>query len=92
MKIAVPKGACDTHIHFYDRAAPAAPGTLVPGHFDLAMYRDLQRRLGLERVVVVQPNAYRDDNRVTLDAVKALGERAQRFFNLPVLRIALSAG
>jgi D-galactarolactone isomerase len=71
------KGATDTHIHFYDRAAPAAPGTLVPGHFDLPMYRELQRRLGLERVVVVQPNAYRDDNRVTLDAVKVLGGSAR---------------
>lgn len=71
------KGATDTHIHFYDRAVPPAPGTLMPGHFDVAMYRDLQRRLGLERVVVVQPNAYRDDNRVTLDAVKMLGTSAR---------------
>lgn len=71
------KGATDTHIHFYDRAVPPAPGTLMPGHFDAAMYRELQRRLGLERVVVVQPNAYRDDNRVTLQAVKALGAGAR---------------
>jgi D-galactarolactone isomerase len=71
------KGAADTHIHFYDRAVPPAPGTLMPGHFDVSMYRELQRRLGLERVVVVQPNAYRDDNRVTLDAVKALGSSAR---------------
>jgi D-galactarolactone isomerase len=71
------KGATDTHIHFYDRAVPPAPGTLMPGHFDVTMYRELQRRLGLERVVVVQPNAYRHDNRVTLDAVKALGPSAR---------------
>lgn len=71
------KGATDTHIHIYDRAVPPAPGTLMPGHFDVPMYRELQRRLGLERVVVVQPNAYRDDNRVTLDAVKALGQSAR---------------
>ena len=71
------KGATDTHIHIYDRAVPPAPGTLMPGHFDVPMYRELQRRLGLERVVVVQPNAYRDDNRVTLGAVKALGDSAR---------------
>jgi len=53
------------------------PVTLVPGHFDVPMYRELQRRLGLERVVVVQPNAYRDDNRVTMAAVKALGKSAR---------------
>ena len=77
MKLVVPQAACDTHIHIYDRAVPAAPGTLMPGHFDVPMYRELQRRLGLERVVVVQPNAYRDDNRVTLGAVKALGPSAR---------------
>jgi D-galactarolactone isomerase len=71
------KGATDTHIHFYDRAVPPAPGTLMPGHFDVPMYRQLQRRLGLERVVVVQPNAYRADNRVTLDGVKQLGDSAR---------------
>ena len=59
MSIKVPPGACDTHMHFYDRNAPAAPGTPMPGHFDVAMYRALQKRLGIERVVVVQPNAYR---------------------------------
>ena len=59
MSIKVPAGACDTHMHFYDRNVPPAPGTPMPGHFDVAMYRALQKRLGLERVVVVQPNAYR---------------------------------
>ena len=77
MKIAVPPGACDTHMHCYDRAAAAAPGAAMPGHFSAAMYRELQRRLGLSRVVVVQPNAYRDDNRVTLAAVKELGKGAR---------------
>jgi D-galactarolactone isomerase len=71
------KGATDTHIHIYDRAVPPAPGTLMPGHFDVPMYRELQRRLGLERVVVVQPNAYRDDSKVIMDAVKALGRTAR---------------
>lgn len=77
MKLAVPPGACDTHIHCYDRAATAAPGAAMPGHFSAGMYRELQRRLGLSRVVVVQPNAYRADNRVTLDAVAALGKAAR---------------
>lgn len=71
-KLATPPGACDTHMHFYDTAAPSAPGALMPGDYTLPMYRALQARLGLERVVVVQPNAYRYDNRVTLDAVAAL--------------------
>jgi D-galactarolactone isomerase len=77
MKIRVPAGATDTHMHFYDGASPAAPGTPMPGDFTVPMYRELQRRLGLARVVVVQPNAYRDDNRVTLAAVAELGKSAR---------------
>ncbi|HJS77370.1 MAG TPA: amidohydrolase family protein [Burkholderiales bacterium] len=76
MKIRVPKGACDTHMHFYDGAA-AAPGTPNPGAFTVPMYRELQDRLGLERVIVVQPNAYQDDNRVTLVSIRALGKAAK---------------
>jgi len=73
----VPHGAIDTHMHFYDEKVPAAPGTPLPGHFDVEQYRALQKRLGLERVIVVQPNAYKDDNRVTLAAMKQLGSAAK---------------
>jgi len=77
MKIRVPKGACDTHMHFYDAKLPAAPGTFLPGTFTVEDYRAVQKRLGLERVIVVQPNAYADDNSVTLKAVRALGNAAK---------------
>jgi D-galactarolactone isomerase len=76
VKLRTPKGACDTHIHLYD-GSPAAPGTPNPGIFSVPMYRELQKRLGLERVIVVQPNAYRDDNRVTLNSIKAIGKSAK---------------
>src|SRR5258708_31875464 len=77
MKITVPKGACDTHMHFYDAKLPAAPGTFLPGDFRVKEYRELQKRLGLERVIVVQPNAYADDNTVTVNAMKELGKGAK---------------
>ena len=77
MKIRVPQGACDTHMHFYDGSPGAKPGAPNPGTFTVPMYRELQRRLGLQRVIVVQPNAYRDDNRVTLNAMKAIGKDAK---------------
>src|SRR5258708_23522864 len=73
----VPHGAVDTHMHFYDEKVPGKPGAPLPGHFDVAQYRALQKRLGLERVIVVQPNAYRDDNSVTLAAMKQLGGAAK---------------
>ena len=77
MRITVPRGACDTHIHFYDEKVPGAPGTFLPGHFGVKEYRELQKRLGLERVIVVQPNAYADDNTVTVNAIKELGKGAK---------------
>jgi D-galactarolactone isomerase len=73
----IPKGACDTHMHFYDQNVPGAPGTFLPGHFPVEDYRALQKRLGLERVIVVQPNAYRDDNAVTLNSIRKLGKSAK---------------
>ncbi len=76
-KFDVPAGATDTHMHFYDASRPAAEGAHNPGHYDVAAYRALQKRLGLARVIVVQPNAYRDDNTVTLNAVRELGEGAR---------------
>jgi D-galactarolactone isomerase len=64
-------------MHFYDQAAPTAPGTFMPGHFPVEAYRAVQERLGLERVIVVQPNAYADDNTVTLNAIRALAPNAK---------------
>lgn len=62
-----PPGACDTHIHIY------APGAGPAWPCDVAAYRTLQHRLGLERAVIVQPVAYGADNSVTVNAVAALG-------------------
>jgi D-galactarolactone isomerase len=64
-------------MHFYDEKVPGAPGTFLPGHFPVADYRALQKRLGLERVIVVQPNAYADDNTVTLKSIAELGSAAK---------------
>ena len=73
-RLAAPPGACDAHIHVYDArfTTPEAGSPILPSA-TAADYRHLQRRLGLERAVVVTPAAYRTDNRVTLDAIAALG-------------------
>ena len=77
-RMAVPAGAVDTAIHIYHAGVPAVPGgPPVPGDFAESAYRAVQQRLGFERVVVVQPNAYQDDNRVTVNALKALGPGAR---------------
>jgi predicted TIM-barrel fold metal-dependent hydrolase len=41
-------------------------------------YRRVQRRLGLQRVIVVTPSNYGTDNRCTLDAVAEFGPRQAR--------------
>jgi D-galactarolactone isomerase len=77
-RLAMPAGACDTHMHIYDTSVPnLAGGPPLPGHFPVPQYRAVQQRLGLARVIVVQPNAYQDDNSVTLDAIKALAPGAK---------------
>jgi len=79
-RLAAPPGACDSAIHVYDAAAPLAPtaASAPPGWADLAAYRAVQARLGLSRVVIVQPTAYGTDNRVTMAAVRELGAAAAR--------------
>ena len=43
----------------------------------LEAYRALMARLSIARCVVVQPSTYGADNRCTMDAVAALGDRAR---------------
>src|SRR5260221_7664007 len=77
-RLALPPGATDCHMHVYHAEVPPAPGgPALPGDFREDGYRKMQQRLGLARVIVVQPNAYQDDNRVALAAIRALGPGAR---------------
>jgi len=71
---AVPAGACDAHIHIYERRflADQSDVAFVAGA-GVSDYRQLQARLGIQRTVVVTPRLYGTDNRVTLDAIAQLG-------------------
>jgi len=75
-----PPLACDCHMHVYGPQeryplAPSAP--FPPPPTSVEDYRRVQARLGLERVIVVQPSAYATDNRCTMDAVAGLDEAAR---------------
>lgn len=76
-RVKAPAGTCDTHMHFYSRAYRALPGTLNPPDATVADYRQVMQWLGIDRAIVVQPNAYGDDNRATLAGVQALGPIAR---------------
>jgi predicted TIM-barrel fold metal-dependent hydrolase len=56
-------------MHFYDSRYPAAPSSSRGHQTTVEQYREVQAKLGLQRVVVVQPSTYGLDNRCTLDAV-----------------------
>lgn len=76
--LAVPKGACDTHIHFYNAKFPTAPTALgTPPDSWVDEYRQVQKRLGLNRMVIVQPTTYGTDNSCQLEAMSAFGENAR---------------
>ncbi|HEY7944379.1 MAG TPA: amidohydrolase family protein [Casimicrobiaceae bacterium] len=77
-RLEAPAGACDCHMHVYDRRFKPAPTSLFPPpDAPVDAYRAVQRRLGLTRAVVVQPNAYAFDNACTEDAVVQLGANAR---------------
>ncbi len=78
-QLETPPGACDTHMHFYDGAkyATAETAAFTPPDASVGDYLALQKRLGLERVVIVQPSTYGRDNACQLAARDMLGEAAR---------------
>lgn len=77
-KLRLPRGSVDCHHHIYDHRFPYDPEvSLRPPEASVADYRVLQRRLGLERSVVVQPSSYGTDNRCVVDALRSFGSAAR---------------
>ncbi|UWQ19378.1 amidohydrolase [Jannaschia sp. M317] len=80
--IALPKGACDAHVHMLGsefalwdgRVEDPAPGTLDDWAERLETHLDT---LGLDRVVIVHTILYGGDNSVTQAAIARLGDRAR---------------
>jgi D-galactarolactone isomerase len=72
-RLQAPPGTCDTHMHIYERRFPILPDAVPPPEAPVSAYRTMQRRIGIERAVVVQPNAYGKDNTCTIEAIAALG-------------------
>lgn len=80
----VARKATDSHHHIYDARYPVDPSAqLQPPDATVADYLALQRRLGIERNVVVQPSTYGTDNRCLLDALSQFGMTARGIATLP---------
>ena len=77
-RAAVPGNACDCHMHVFDDAFPPAPGAvLAHAPAGLAGYQRVQRRLGLQRHVIVQPSVYGLDNRLLVQTLSSAGPAAR---------------
>lgn len=74
-----PPGSVDCHMHLYDSRYPSVPGTAFtnPANASIDDYRKLQRRLGMNRMVIVTPSRYGTDNRVLLNGLAASGGNAR---------------
>lgn len=78
---AAPPFACDCHFHIFGpyHRFPLHPGRRYdPPPASVEQYQAMADRLGLQRIVVVQPSPYGTDNRVTLDAVERFGSTRAR--------------
>ena len=65
-------------MHLFDSRFPFTDSaTLKHADASVADYRQLQRRLGLQRCVVVQPSSYGVDHRVLVAGLHALGESSR---------------
>ena len=70
-----PRGSCDSHVHVIGpkRRFPLAPGhRYTPKDAPVGALAVMLKRLGLDRVVIVQPSFYGSDNACLLDAMAQL--------------------
>ena len=78
-RLRLPANATDCHHHVYNAQFPPIPNAaLRPPDAFPDDYRALQRRLGTARSVLVQPSTYGTDNRLHLEAMRALGPERTR--------------
>lgn len=76
-----PPHACDSHVHVIadiDRFPMSPDRDYTPFAATTPDLRQMLDRLGLERVVIVNPDVYATDNAATLDAVSQLGPKRAR--------------
>jgi len=76
----VPPGATDCHAHIFGdaKAFPMSPGrTYTPESAPISELLALHRRLGIERVVFIQPSVYGSDNACMLAAIREVGSHAR---------------
>jgi predicted TIM-barrel fold metal-dependent hydrolase len=80
----IPPLSCDCHFHIFEPGFPSIPKPFYtfPEGADLAAFLAMQRRLGFERMVLVAPSYYGDDNRLTYDFLERMEGQARAVLRL----------
>ena len=77
-KLSMPHNATDCHHHIFDHRYPWAPeASLKPGDATVDDYRQLQKRIGTTRNVIIQPSSYGIDNRLLVESIARFDGRAR---------------
>ncbi len=78
--MALPSGSCDCHVHLFDATRfPFAPDrSYTPGRARVEDLLAFEARLGIERIVLVQPSVYGTDNAALLEGLRELGLQRAR--------------
>jgi D-galactarolactone isomerase len=78
--MAIPSGACDTHVHIFEAEAIAG----ADAKLELASLQDYrQQTLGFDRTIFVQPSAFKFDNAGVLTALRNYGDAARAVVTIP---------
>lgn len=70
------ENSCDSHLHIfgpYERFPLSRDRVYTPPESSVQDYKNLQKRLGFRRSVIVQPSIYGTNNECTLNAIGLLG-------------------
>ena len=74
----IPADSCDTHFHVFESGYPAVPEPLYTfPDAKIEAYVAAADRLGISRMVLVQPTYYGTDNSLLLDAMRKIGPRCR---------------
>jgi len=77
-RFTLPPGSCDAHCHIFGPASRypyAADSSYTPPDAPLEMFQALQRKLGIDRAVIVNASCHGTDNRPVTDAIAQSGGR-----------------
>ena len=81
-----PAGTCDSHVHImgpFDKFFLSEQRGYTPVECSIETYREIMAILGIDRAVIVQGSAHGNDNRVTVDAVRKLGDHGRGIVLVP---------